>query len=409
MKSDPIFTTCTIGGHAVPGVWQYMLPEDFSWMQLPAERLATCRDCPMVAIHEYLPECRCCTHFAQIPNFQLGLALKDEGSRELVRRIIAAGYTVPEGVELTPAHLLTSLKAYEDDLFGKSEKLLCPFVDTRTGDCGIYPYRNSICATFFCGHDHADVGARYWDKLQDLVGQVEAALSQWAMGKAGLDPAVHIQRWNRLADRMETLSDPKNPKSWSEAARRHLWGEWLGREETFFEACAHHAMEHRAELWDIACRQPLHVAYEYELALKGLVPTESLDDVQTIPNDPGDTIPVTDLWYKLQLATRQLWELPYNESRVGLNDKVIVEKNPKDDPTARLYGNKPFRATLPREDGEGKPLQVFLSKDENRSLQLFKEPQIIGEALLETPELTALAAPKEFLAECMRCDILVER
>lgn len=403
-----MFDTVSISGHAMPGVWRYMLPEDFSWIQLPVERLATCGDCPMVALDEYLPECRCCTHFAQIPNFQLGLALKDDRSRELVRQVITRGYTLPEGVEITPAHLLTALKLYDDELFGKSERLLCPFVDDRNGDCGIYPYRNSICATFYCGHDHGHVGARYWERVQDLAGQVETALSQWAMEQTGIDPEAYVRRWDQLACRVETLSG-EDPRSWSASARGELWGEWFGREEEFFLACADHAMDHRNELWDIACRRPLQVAYKYELAVKRLIPSENLDDVQTIPDNPGETVPVSDLWYKLQLATRRLWELPYNESPVRLNERVVIEANPKDDPPSRLYGNKPFRVTLPaKEEGE-QPLTVFLSRKEHRTLRLFETPQVIGEALLETPEVTALEAPKAFLAECMRCDILVQQ
>ena len=58
----------------MPGIWRYMLPEDFQWIQLPDERLTKCDNCPKVAIGEFACGFKCCTYFPEIPNFILGLA-----------------------------------------------------------------------------------------------------------------------------------------------------------------------------------------------------------------------------------------------------------------------------------------------------------------------------------------------
>ncbi len=402
-SSDPLFNPMVISGHGLPGVWRYMLPSDFAWLKLPAERLADCSDCPMVAIGEFIPSSRCCTHFAQIPNFQLGLALKDPRTRERTRSVIEKGYALPEGIELTPTHFVASTKAYAEDLFGKSDALICPFLDLDSGGCAIYAFRNSICATFHCGHDHCGAGVKYWERIEQLVGRVETALGQWVMEAVGMDPVAYLGRCDQLADRVADLAGD-DPKSWSVHTRRHLWGDWFGREEAFFEACADQVMAHRDELWEIAAHRPLLMAFEYDSAVERLVSGAPPNPAGTVPGKLGDPIPISDLWYKLQLATRRLWELPYNEGQVVLNERVVIVENPKDDPTSRLYAEKPYKLIC--SDSNGGASEMFLTRSETAVIRLFETPRIIGEALLLLPELCALEAPKDFLAECMRCEVL---
>ena len=237
MSYNPLAGTIKVGNHRLPGIWQYMLPEDFMWLKLPNERFTVCSKCHRVHTHHYRADCRCCTYFPQIPNFLVGLALKDPDSEYLVRKLIENGSALPEGSQFSPKQFYDSAKDFTDELFGRSTLLTCPFLDPEDPVCGIYPYRNSICATFFCENDHGDKGAAYWDKVQALVGQIETSISQWLMDEIGLDAKAYLERMNSLSDRIDELSDPSSG-TWSLSVREFLWGDWFGREGEFFERCA---------------------------------------------------------------------------------------------------------------------------------------------------------------------------
>ena len=80
MSDNPITSTIKIGNHKFPGIWKYILPEEFMRLKLPNERFTVCNKCHRVNTHNYRGDCRCCTYFPQIPNFLVGLALKDPNS-----------------------------------------------------------------------------------------------------------------------------------------------------------------------------------------------------------------------------------------------------------------------------------------------------------------------------------------
>ena len=88
MSYNPIASTIKIGNHKFPGIWQYILPEEFMWLKLPNESFTVCNKCHRVETQNYRSDCRCCTYFPQIPNFLLGLALKDPTSEPLVKKVI---------------------------------------------------------------------------------------------------------------------------------------------------------------------------------------------------------------------------------------------------------------------------------------------------------------------------------
>jgi hypothetical protein len=279
-------------------------------------------------------------------------------------------------------------------------------MDTEEPVCGIYPYRNSICATFFCENDHGDKGAAYWNKIQALVGQIETSICQWVMDEIGLDAKRYIERMNSLSDKIDTLSDPSSG-TWSFSIRKFLWGEWFGQECEFFEKCADLVIEQRDRIYEIACNQYPFEAFQYEHALKYWIPSAYRDEVPPLPEKQGIPVSISDLWYALQLASRQIWELPYNEGSVVLSNQVIIEKNPRDDTLSQIYENKPYILYLLQKDG-GVPNRIlFLTDDETKTLRLLKTAQVIDEQLFDTIEISEKEAAKAFLAECMRRQILV--
>lgn len=406
MSYNPIAGTIKIGNHNFPGIWQYILPEEFMWLKLPNESFTVCNKCHKVETQDYRSDCRCCTYFPQIPNFLLGLALKDPTSEHLVKKLIENGSALPEGSQFSPKQFYDSTKDFSDELFGRSTLITCPFMDPEEPVCGIYPYRNSICATFFCENDHGDTGAEYWDKIQALAGQIETSICQWVMDEIGLDTKSYIERMNSLSDKINELSDPSSG-TWSLSTRKFLWGEWFGREYEFFEKCADLVIEQRGRIYEIACNQYPFEAFQYEHALKYWIPSTYRDKVPSLPEAQGIPVSISDLWYELQLATRQLWELPFNEGSVVLSDQVIIKKNPKDDTLSQIYKNRPYILSLLQKDGSAPNLILFLTEHETKTLRRFKTAQIISEPLFDTIEITETEPAKEFLAECMRRQILV--
>ncbi len=173
---DPIEQAFKIGHHWVPGIWRYMLPGALTEMTLPQERLATCLNCPKARFEGWRPDYRCCTYHPRVPNFLLGLALSEPASAKIIKRLVREGFLLPEGMISSPnqwAHYLTDTG---EDRFGRSEKVLCPFLEQKSGLCQLYAFRNSVCSTFFCQHDHGDKGDRFWSSVQTVAQQVEMAL-----------------------------------------------------------------------------------------------------------------------------------------------------------------------------------------------------------------------------------------
>ncbi len=406
MTYNPIASTIEIGNHKLPGIWQYILPEEFMWLKLPNERFTVCSKCHRVETHNYRADCRCCTYFPQIPNFSLGLALKDPDSEHIVKKLVKDGSALPEGSQFSPKQFYDSTKDFTDELFGSSTSVTCPFMDPKEPVCGIYPNRNSICATFFCENDHGEKGFEYWDRIQALAGQIETSICQWAMDEIGLDTSDYIERMNSLSDKIDELSDPSSG-TWSHSIRKFLWGEWFNRETEFFEKCADLVIEQRDRLYEIACNQTPLEAFKYEHALKYWIPSDYRDKVPDLPEEQGTPVSISTLWYELQLATRQLWELPYNEGSIVLSDRVIIEENPHDNTLSQIYKNKPYILSLLQKDGKTPNRILFLTDAEANTLWRLKTTQVIGERLFDTIEITDREIAKEFLAECMRKQILV--
>ena len=406
MSYNPITGTINVRNHKFPGIWQYLLPEEFTWLKLPNERFAVCSKCHREKTDNYRSDCRCCTYFPQIPNFLLGLALKDPNSEHLVRKLIENGNALPEGSQFSPKQFYDTTKEISDELFGKSTLLTCPFIDSGKPVCGIYPYRGSICATFFCENDHGDEGSEYWEKVQALVGQIETSICQWAMDKVGLDAKSYIERLNSLCDKIGELSDPSSG-TWSLSTRKFLWGEWFGRERDFFEECADLVIEKRDRLYEIACNRIPLEAFKYEHALKYYIPSAYRDKVPHLPEEQGIPVSISHLWYQLQLATRQLWELPFNEGPVVLSDQVVIKKNPRDDTLTKIHRDMPYLLILLQKDESSPSRILFLTDTEKETLERFKSAQIIEEGLFDIIAITETEIAKGFLAECMRKQILV--
>lgn len=385
-----------------------MLPEEFSWLRVPAERMIDCANCNMVHTHGYRMDTKCCSYFPQIPNYMLGLALKDPRSRALVERVIADGHALPEGTVQNLSALRVATAEYVANRFGKSERLRCPFL-SATGECGIYAFRGAVCAAFFCVNDHGDAGDRFWEDFQNVIRQVEVILSQRAMTSAGIDSTRYHGQLDGMVDRIEEMVDTGTggAAGW---VREELFGEFFGNEPAFFEACADYVIENIDRLYEIATSEKSNattMAFQYEKALERGLSEAQRNEIQCLPETLDHVVPVGALWYKLQLAARRLWEIPFGEGPVVLNPKASVGKNDADDVLSALHRDRPLVVTVAGNDNTAEPHRYFLHKAESDILGLFTEPVVIGEALFEKKEIADFEDARDFLAECLRKSVLI--
>lgn len=288
----------------VSRIWHYMLPEDAQWMRFPEESLATCHNCPKVKLEGYQPEIKCCTYYPMIPNFQIGLGLKDPQSRKFMENVISRRLVTPEGSVSSPSLWLHSVNEGLENGFGLTSEIVCPFLDREQKLCGVYPYRNSVCNTFFCKHTSEKNGPDLWEKLQELIGQIEVALSQWVLNSIGFD----VQGYMNILDSHSThIDDISTDKRWNEEIYHQFFDTWKDREEELFIACADQITKHKEELFEIACKQKIIQPLKYENAKVTLL---NLDQKKYLHPDEfltGSPIAIEDLWYVFKTTARNFW------------------------------------------------------------------------------------------------------
>jgi hypothetical protein len=220
---------------------------------IPAETRATCDDCAMCAPPAakpdegmyFSPRTKCCTYIPTVPNFLVGRALEDgdfafSAGRATLDRRIAEGVGVhPLGVQ-APARFSLLYDGGGAASFGRTETLRCPhYLEEAGGRCGIWKHRSAICATWFCKYERGAVGMAFWERLRDLLKEVEWALSTWCVLESGLDAAaleaVFPPRLRPGTKRALSAADVDGRPD--TAAARKVWGPWLGREREFFREC----------------------------------------------------------------------------------------------------------------------------------------------------------------------------
>jgi len=402
-RPDPIFELLQMGNHRMPGVWRYLFPEDFEWFKLPAERHATCDDCYKVKLEKYRDDCRCCTYFPELANFMLGLALGSDG-RDAVLPLVEKRFVLPFGLVPTPLRYHRTITAYAGDRFGNEKWMVCPFVEPSTFHCRIYPFRNSICSTFFCTNDHGKAGDNFWGRAQDLLGLVETNLAQWCMDGVGLPHETYTRQLDELSADVPAMSEP-DTLAWSEHVYATLWGEWRGKEVEFLEACAQLVMENRDDLYEIARMQAGQDALVYEHNVRSLIPAEQLHEAPELADENTELRPVGSSWYKLQLAERQLWELPFQEGPVVLSPDVEIIENPRDDKWCE-GSPEPF---MVRSRGAKPKVRELFGADEIELLRVFEQPRVFGEELFQFPQIDRVDDARGFLARCLRLEILTDQ
>lgn len=210
--------------------------DEFLKAPVPAESRSTCHDCPMISEDaarntsgfRFDPHTKCCTYWPEIPNFLAGLILNDPDpafakARAKMESLMMNGVTLtPLGASPPPSFFVQ----YKNETsFGTNPSLLCPFYQQdQTGNCGIWKYRNSRCATWFCRFTRGSVSVIFWKYMDQLLTLVERGVSRWCLLQLGIAGSA-----------LQQLFPP--PRSQTQLTPE-IWGEWLGREREFFIECA---------------------------------------------------------------------------------------------------------------------------------------------------------------------------
>lgn len=211
----------------------------------PAETKATCQQCAMCSAEAphgsaqyYHPDVKCCSYEPALPNFLVGRILRDVaperafGRGTVEQRIARQAGVGPWGLEMPRRY--AAVYGAGARVFGRSPDLLCSHYQPRDGSCGIWPYRNGVCATWFCKHERGGVGHRFWRSLNDLLGELEWSLGVWCVTELGA-PAEELAR---LVNRRGGELVPSDLGAEGDTAYREAWGDWAGREAEFFDRAA---------------------------------------------------------------------------------------------------------------------------------------------------------------------------
>jgi len=392
--SSSLLAPLRLGPHTVPGIWRHILPPGALALRPPEERRATCGDCPRVATAGYRPDYRCCTYFPRVPNFLLGLALDTRLGAEALREVRTTPFLLPEGFTPSPRQWADFLEDVGLGEYGKSTRVLCPFLAPKSGLCQIYAFRNAACSTFFCHHDHGRRGERFWEALQTLVTQVEMALAQWTLSQVGFDFDAYIRRLNSLAPHIREVFDSRTG-AWTEAARRVAWGDHHGRELEIYHACAQLVRTRQDELWQLANTVELVEAARFENAALQLVAPEHQDQIEDDYDPELEPIRPAELWRTVQRQHRNLWRLP--GKAVKLAPEVTLAATPERDALILSYrgGRSAARTSEP------------ISVREAEALGLFRRKARLTPAFLQRVELASGRNPAQFVAEWLGKQVLL--
>jgi len=266
---------------------------------IPAETKATCASCamckddskrPAVLSIYFEPAIKCCTYMPEMFNFLVGNLLADSGSdsnlksgqRALELRIAQKIAVSPYGVGATPKFNRLYKNSGTD--FGKNPELLCPYYNVKEGLCGVWRYRNSICATWFCKHERGAVGLEFWRLVRLWLTSIEQSLVRWCVSKLNLDEQALLTLFAPPFPPDNAAKEAIAEDSVDFKLYRKQWGQWLGREQEFYLKCAELVNELSwLEVGQICGPQTQILADLTQKAYQKLVTDQTTEVLQVIP------------------------------------------------------------------------------------------------------------------------------
>ncbi len=237
---------------SLPAVYAHWL-EEIIQCSLPKESESTCDNCVMcspsgdpVNSDQFFfdNKSKCCTYTPTLSNFMVGAILDDttpsmtKGKGPLVERIDKGLGVDPLAVHPPPAYKL--LYRHSQRAFGRNSTLRCPHLDTASGTCTVWPYRDPTCATWFCKHLRGKIGQTFWKTVLSLLNAVTEEMSLWCVLQLNLgDEALAlIDSVRERGTSGENLAPNELDGRLDAKTARKIWGRWWKRQPAFYMECA---------------------------------------------------------------------------------------------------------------------------------------------------------------------------
>ncbi len=384
-----------IGRQTFPGIWRVMMPSQLMQLRFPEERAASCMHCPKSCYEDWRTDYRCCTYHPRISNFLLGLACKNSEGEKAVDELLQRGMVLPEGMHSSPQQWLDFIDDEQNDLFGKSQKILCPMLDPVQGLCRVHAFRNSVCSTYFCDKDQGHAGEVFWSQIQTLGTQIEMRLAQWALQTIGFDVAASLRALDELAPDIKRLS---TDRGWHPDALKKIWGQAWGQEKEILLACADVIVQHQDQLWALAQQQIIMEPHAFDKALLQAVPEAHRDILDEDEEEWEEVADLTALWDDCLTAHARLWADPLGP--FILSPQVTFVPNQRQTPEEVYHQDKDcfleFRFQNPE---RSLYFRLAISSEQKNLLETFRSHRSIQEAGVENQDFLRDMAHRKVLRE----------
>jgi hypothetical protein len=228
-----------------PPIYKELLPSLFDKPAIDETR-ATCDNCAMcdqgkpspVPMEYFKPDLKCCTYHPHLPNYLVGSILMDtdpsmaEGKERIRKKIKARIGVTPMRLSAPRKLSLHAAMSVGSGYFGRSEAIVCPYLEREKGLCTIWRHREGVCSTYYCKYTLGMPGKEFWRNLKEYIGYVEVGLERWS--SKSIDPRVTEPNLKRGELTLEDLED----RAPNDEAYAGYWSQWVGREEEFYIECA---------------------------------------------------------------------------------------------------------------------------------------------------------------------------
>ncbi len=382
-----------LGRQTFPGIWRVMMPPQLMQLRFPEERAARCMNCPKSCYEAWRPDYRCCTYHPRISNFLLGLACRTPEGDKAVDELLQRGMVLPEGMHSSPKQWLDFIDDEQNDLFGKSQKILCPMLDPVKGLCRVHAFRNSVCSTYFCDKDHGHAGEMFWSQIQTLGTQIEMRLAQWALKTIGFDVAASLRALDELAPNIKRISAEKG---WHPDALKKIWGQGWGREKDILLACADVIIQHQDQLWSLAQRQSIMEPHVFDEALLQAVPEAHREILDEDEEEWEEVADLTALWNDCLMAHAALWAEPQGQHL--LSPQVTFVPNMRQTPEELYHQDKDsfleYRFQNPE---QSLYFRLAITSEQKNLLESFRSNRSILEAPAENQDFLREMAHRKVL------------
>lgn len=256
---------------------KYLLPEVYQpffdeslWNFSLAEKKATCEAC-IQAPHKYKADLKCCTFWPFIPNYIIGsLLLSREEKYAVAQKVIRDliqnhRFVLPLGV-VAPPEYQRYFKKNKSKIFGQSESFLCPYYLKDKNHCGIWIFRGSVCASFYCESSYGKKGNLFWQAFENYLSYLEMALAEEVLVYSDYSPRELSSQLEYLDGNRETLTPTTYEK---------IWKHHLNKEEEFYINSAKFVNDlPKTQISDIKGELGISLALNLKEKLTGILKTK---------------------------------------------------------------------------------------------------------------------------------------